>query len=398
MAEGGMHSLKQALSALTAGVTPLEVERVALADTGGRVLADTLVAHHDIPPFDNSAMDGYALRAADAGRILSVSQSVRAGQAPVPLEAGTCARIFTGAPLPEGADSVVMQERVEPGAGGVFVPTPLERGNNVRARGREIVTGATLIETGTRLDSAALGLLASQGYTHVPVYRRPRVALLSTGDELRMPGEPLAPGQIYNSNRFMLGDLLPRFGAELVLVEHVADTLKATLEALGRAAAGADVVVTSGGVSVGEADHVRHALERLGRLDLWRLAIRPGKPLALGRIGQARFVGLAGNPVSSFVGAWLFLRPLLGALQGAPHMQTLESLTARADFETATTGRTHYMRVTLSHGEGEYRAHAFPDQDSSILRSCVGADALAVVAPHTAVAPGDRITCLRLLP
>lgn len=398
MADGEMHSLEQALSALLAGVMPLGVESVALAEAGGRVLAETLAAHHDIPPFDNSAMDGYALRAADAGQRLRVSQRIQAGQAPTPLEANTCARIFTGAPLPEGADCVVMQERVEPGDSGVSIPGPLAPGQNVRVRGREIEAGAPLIEAGVRLESAAIGFLASQGYARVPVYRRPRIALLSTGDELKMPGEALAPGQIYNSNRFMLGDLLPRFGAEPVMVEHTRDTLEATLDALERAAACADVVVTTGGVSVGEADHVREALERLGKLDLWRLAIRPGKPLALGRIGKARFVGLAGNPVSSFVGAWLFLRPLLGALQGAQDRQALASITARADFETDTAGRTHYMRVTLQHQSGEYRACAFPDQDSSILRSCVGADALAVIAPNKAIRPGDQITCLLLLP
>ncbi len=391
-----MHTLEQALAALLADVAPLSTERVSLAMAAGRVLAETLTAQLDTPPFDNSAMDGYALRAADAGRVLPVSQRIMAGDAAAPLAANSCARIFTGAPLPAGADSVVMQEQVESRDDGVYIPAPLAQGNSVRTRGREITCGETLIEAGTRLNSAALGFIAGQGIAEVAVTRRPRIALLSTGDELKMPGETLAPGQIYNSNRFMLSDLLPRFGAELTRVEHVADTSQATREALARAAAETDVVVTTGGVSVGEADHVRDALEQLGQLDLWRLSIRPGKPLALGRIGDTRFVGLAGNPVSAFVGAWLFLRPLLGALQGAAAMSELPRISARAAFDTTTAARSHYMRVALTFEGGEYHAHAFADQDSSILRSCVQADALAVIPANSSVSVGDIVSCLRL--
>lgn len=398
MADSGrLHTPREALDSLSKGLAPLECEWIALELAGDRVLAQTLHARHDTPPFDNSAMDGYALRAADSGRVLPVSQRIMAGQQAAPLGAGTCARIFTGAPLPEGADSVIMQEEVDIRDDGVFIPAGLEAGNSVRLQGREITTNEVLLREGTRLNSAALGFLAGQGFDRVPVYQKPRVALLFTGDELKLPGESLAPGQIYNGNRFMLMDLLPRFGAELSLVEQVPDTLEAMTQALERAARQVDVIVTTGGVSVGDADHVRCALESLGELDLWRLSIRPGKPLALGHIDQCRFVGLAGNPVSSFVGAWLFLRPLLGGLQGCDAMQSLPEVTARAAFTTETAGRDHYMRVTLEWDGGSYQAHAFEDQDSSILRSCVTANALAVIKAHSQVAPGDRIRCLLLV-
>ncbi|WP_457808071.1 molybdopterin molybdotransferase MoeA [Kushneria sp. EE4] len=398
MADGGrLHTPQQALDSLSNGLEPLPLEWVALEAAGDRVLAQTLHARHDTPPFDNSSMDGYALRAADSGRVLSISQRIMAGQQSAPLEEGTCARIFTGAPLPEGADSVIMQEQVEARDEGVFIPAGLEVGNSVRLKGREITTDEVLVHQGTRLNSAALGFLAGQGFDRVPVYRKPRVALLFTGDELKLPGETLAPGQIYNGNRFMLMDLLPRFGAELSLVEQVPDTLEAMTQALERASRQVDVIVTTGGVSVGDADYVRRALESLGELDLWRLSIRPGKPLALGHIDQCRFVGLAGNPVSSFVGAWLFLRPLMGGLQGCEAMHSLPEVTARATFDTETAGRDHYMRVALTwDGEG-YRAEAFEDQDSSILRSCVTANALAVIGAHSRVTSGDSVRCLLLV-
>ncbi|ARS53951.1 gephyrin-like molybdotransferase Glp [Kushneria konosiri] len=391
-----LHTPQEALKALSADLAPLPCEWVRLETAGDRVLAQTLYARHDTPPFNNSAMDGYALRAGDSGRVLPVSQRIMAGQSGTALEEGTCARIFTGAPLPEGADSVIMQEEVDVRDEGVFIPAGLETGNSVRLKGREIRIGEVLVSRGTRLNSAALGFLAGQGFDQVPVYRKPRVALLFTGDELKLPGESLAPGQIYNGNRFMLMDLLVRFGAELTLVEQVPDTLEAMTQALEHASHLVDVIVTTGGVSVGDADYVRRALESLGRLDLWRLSIRPGKPLALGHIGPCRFVGLAGNPVSSFVGAWLFLRPLLGGMQGCDDMRALPEVTAQAEFQTETAGRDHYMRVTLQWDGDGYRAQAFEDQDSSILRSCVSANALAVIRANSKIMPGERVRCLLL--
>ncbi|WP_447957058.1 molybdopterin molybdotransferase MoeA [Vreelandella sp. EE7] len=399
--------IEQALEALLGDVTPLGAEHVTLANAAGRVLAVDAVATLDVPAFDNSAMDGYALRAADAGGWLPVSQRIAAGSPAAPLAPNTCARIFTGGELPKGADCVVMQEEVqcsgERGGERARIPAGIAPGNSVRRRARDVAKGATLIEAGTRLNAAALGHLAGQGIAHVEVRRRPRVALLSTGDEVVEPGTPLKPGQLYNSNRPMLKHLLETFGAEVVQLESVPDSAERTQQCLKEAAALSDVVITTGGVSVGEEDHVKNALQMLGRLDLWRLAIRPGKPLALGRLPRedaslARFVGLPGNPVSGFVGAWLFLRPLMGALLGCPALGSLPRLSAVAAFSTTTGPRQHYMRVTLSFTPAGIEASAFEDQDSSVLSSCVAADGLAVIDPHQTVEPGDTVACLWLQP
>lgn len=396
MAELG--TVEQALAALLDGVVALESETLALEQAGGRVLACDQVARLDVPAFDNSAMDGYALKAADAGQWLAVSQRVAAGRAPAPLAPGTCARIFTGAPVPPGADCVVMQERVERDGEQALVPADVASGDSVRVRGRDVCSGAVLLEAGTRLSAAALGHLAGQGVVEVPVRRRPRIALLSTGDEVIDPGTPLEAGQLYNTNRPMLTELLQHFGAEVISRVSVPDDPSATLTIIRQAAEDADVVVSTGGVSVGEEDHVKASLETLGQLDLWRLAIRPGKPLALGRLparrGEARFVGLPGNPVSGFVGAWLFLRPLMGALLGCTALDALPRITARADFATRTGPRSHYMRVTLSFTPEGVVATAFADQNSGVLSSCVGADALAVIPANASVAAGDTLTCL----
>ncbi|GAB2713414.1 molybdopterin molybdotransferase MoeA [Halomonas garicola] len=393
-------TVEQALGALLEGVTPLESEPLLLDHAGGRVLAADQIARLNVPDFDNSAMDGYALRAADGGQWLSVSQRVAAGSAPEPLAPGTCARLFTGAPVPPGADCVVMQERVEREGERARFPEELTVGDSIRRRGRDVASGSVLLAAGTRLDAAALGHLAGQGVVEVEVRRRPRVALLSTGDEVIDPGTPLGPGQLYNTNRPMLKRLLESFGAEVTRCVNVPDDFDETRAILGEVAFDADVVISTGGVSVGEEDHVKHALESLGQLDLWRLAIRPGKPLALGRLpnarngGDTRFIGLPGNPVSSFVGAWLFLRPLMGAFSGCPALDALPAIPATADFATRTGPRSHYMRAALAFTPEGPVATAFADQNSGVLSSCVGADALVVVPAHTAVEKGDAVTCL----
>jgi molybdopterin molybdotransferase len=393
--------IDDALSALLADIHPLTSERIALTDAPGRVLAEDVSARLDVPGFDNSAMDGYALRAADAGKRLPVSQRIAAGVPATPLAPGTCARIFTGGEIPPGADCVVMQERVERDGEVADIPAHIPAGDNIRRRGRDVPAGATLLTAGTRLEAAALGHLAGQGVVEVNVRRRPKVALLSTGDELVDPGKPLAPGQLYNSNRPMLKRLLENFGADVVSVVSVPDDFAQTVALLQQAAENADVVVSTGGVSVGEEDHVKAALQQLGELNLWRLAIRPGKPLALGRLptlrGEARFVGLPGNPVSSFVGAWLFLRPLMGALLATPALASLPEITARARFSTATGPRQHYMRVRLRFTTDGAVAEAFGDQNSGVLSSCIDADALAVIPPETQVSEGDSVACLWLV-
>ncbi|MFG6177256.1 gephyrin-like molybdotransferase Glp [Halomonas sp. THAF12] len=392
--------VEAALTALLEDVVPLGAERLPTSEATGRVLAEDVAAQLDVPPFDNSAMDGYALHHDDAGRWLPVRQRIAAGAVATPLERGSCARIFTGGEIPPGADCVVMQEKIELDGEKARVPADVPAGDNLRRRGRDVAAGGCLLQAGTRLDAAALGHLAGQGITEVSVRRRPRVALLSTGDEIVEPGQPLGPGQIYNSNRPMLRELLTRFGADVIQVASVPDTAEGTRRLLSQAAEQADVVITTGGVSVGEEDHVRGAVEALGQLDLWRLAIRPGKPLALGRLpganGEVRFVGLPGNPVSGFVGAWLFLRPLMGALLNCPVLGSLPRLTARTAFETQTGPRQHYMRVTLDFTAEGITAHAFRDQNSGVLSSCVGADALAIVPSETSLAKGDAVDCLWL--
>nr|WP_299241161.1 gephyrin-like molybdotransferase Glp [uncultured Halomonas sp.] len=401
-ASDGMQSVEAAIEALLNGLNPVDVELIATADAAGRILAEDVEARLDVPPADNSAMDGYALRAGNAGQVLPISQRVAAGHAPQPLAPDSCARIFTGGEIPPGADCVVMQEKVEECAEGMRMPENIPRGDNIRRRGRDVQRGALLLSAGIRLEAAALGHLAGQGITEVAVRCRPRVALLSTGDEIIDPGTPLKPGQIYNSNRPMLKRLLERFGAEVIMAVSVPDDFEATCQTLRQAAEQADVVVSTGGVSVGEEDHVKHALESLGQLDLWRLAMRPGKPLALGRLprstgeranDEARFVGLPGNPVSGFVGAWIFLRPLVGALLGCPELSSLPAMHARSDFSTTTQARRHYMRVMLEFGTVGIVARAFDDQNSAVLSSCIEADALAVIPANSTIKQGDMIEC-----
>jgi len=396
-----LQSIDTALAALLRDVAPVAAEPLPCDEAAGRVLAESLEARLDVPAFDNSAMDGYALHHQDAGKRLPIAQRIAAGVPARPLAPGTCARIFTGGEIPPGADCVVMQERVDVAANLAAIPTDIPEGDNIRRRGRDVAAGDRLLAAGERLEAAALGHLAGQGITEVVVRRRPKVALLSTGDEIVDPGQPLASGQIYNSNRPMLKRLLKRFGATLTLVTSIPDDPTGTRETLKAAALQADLVISTGGVSVGEEDHVKAALESLGQLDLWRLAIRPGKPLALGRLPgrdgeRVRFVGLPGNPVSCFVGAWLFLRPLLGALQGCPALAQLPCLRARADFSTSTGPRRHYMRVRLEFGREGIVARAFRDQNSGVLSSCINADALAVIPAESRVEPGDDVDCLWL--
>ncbi|UYV18908.1 molybdopterin molybdotransferase MoeA [Halomonas qaidamensis] len=396
-----LQPISAALEALLADVTPLGAERVPLDAAAGRVLTDAVNAQLDVPPFDNSAMDGYALRASDAGKWLPISQRIAAGSPAVPLAPGSCARIFTGGEIPDGADCVVMQERVTQHGDQALMPDALPVGDNVRRQGRDVHQGELLLAAGERLEAAALGHLAGQGITQVSVRRRPRVALLSTGDEIVDPGTPLKPGQLYNSNRPMLKRLLENFGAEVVQRVSVPDDYAQTVKLLTQAASVADVVVSTGGVSVGEEDHVKAALETLGQLDMWKLAIRPGKPLALGRLpredgSEARFVGLPGNPVSGFVGAWLFLRPLIGSLLGCSALSALPALMATANFNTSTGPRQHYMRVALRFSEEGVIADAFEDQNSGVLSSCISADALAVIDPHQQIEKGTPVRCLWL--
>ncbi len=376
------------------------------AQTLGRALAAPVVSSLDVPPADNSSMDGYALRFADLSPdvVLPVSQRIAAGAVGTPLEAGTAARIFTGAPIPPGADTVVMQEQCEPLAidapeerARIRVTGPVEPGQWIRRRGEDVTRGCTVLAAGTRLTPQALGLAASVGAATLRVLRRPRVALFSTGDELVMPGDPLPPGAIYNSNRFTLRALLEAAGCEVDDLGIVPDQLDATRQALRRAAQGNDLIITSGGVSVGEEDHLKPAVRAEGRLDLWQMAIKPGKPLAFGAVhrekGEALFIGLPGNPVSSFVTFLLAVAPVLRALQGLPSALP-RGLPLPAGFDWPKPDkRREFLRVQLNE-QGELVL--FANQSSGVLTSAVWADGLVDNPPGQAIARGDTVRFLPL--
>lgn len=395
-------TLDEALARLLGAVSPLgETDAVSTFDGLGRVLAQDVRSLVDVPSADNSAMDGYALRCADvpaAGTVLAVSQRIPAGTVGVPLKAGTAARIFTGALVPEGADAVVMQEQCEALDGAVRINTEPQPGTAIRRRGEDLARDAVALRRGLRLTPQALGLAATAGAAVLTVARRPRVALFSTGDELAMPGEPLKPGAIYNSNRFTLRALILALGCECTDLGIVPDQLAATRDALRRAAQGHDLIVTSGGVSVGEEDHLKPAVQAEGTLDLWQMAIKPGKPLAFGSVrradsGIAWFVGLPGNPVSSFVTFLLAVRPLLLKLQGATALQPV-GVPMRADFDWPRADkRREFLRARRNERGG---LDLFTNQGSGVLTSTVWADGLIDNPPETPIRAGDTVRFIPL--
>lgn len=369
-----------------------EQEEVALADADGRVLAEPLVAGLDLPPWDNSAMDGYALRLADwSGEPLVVSQRIQAGSAPGPLQPGTCARIFTGAPLPEGADTVEMQENAEVlDDGRVRFIEPMSARQNVRPKGQETRSGETVLDAGTLLGPIEMGLAATLGAARLQVRRRPRVAVLSTGDELVAPGQPLGPGQIYNSNRTLLITWLRRLGCEVVDGGILADDLELTRKALGELT-GVDLILSTGGVSVGEADFLGLALREAGELALWKLAIKPGKPLTFGHFQGVPVIGLPGNPASTLVTFGLLTRPYLLRRLGVDKVAPL-GFPVPAGFTWSKPGnRREYLRARLENG----RAVIYRNQSSGVLRSAAWAEGLVEVLEGTTLAEGDS---LRFIP
>ena len=389
-------SFDEAYAKLLGFVRPVrEVESVDTMLASGRVLAVMLNSSISQPPMDNSAMDGYALRAADvpvAGTRLAVSQRIPAGSVGHALLPGTAARIFTGAPLPAGADTVVMQELCEHDGDHVLINTVPTLGEAVRRRGQDISVGEQVLPAGVRLTPQALALAASVGAAQLPVYRRLKVAVFSTGNELVMPGEPLPPGAIYNSNRFLLRALLADLGCEVEDFGIVPDRLDLTREVLRRAAEGHDLIVTSGGVSVGEEDHVKPAVEAEGRLDMWKIAMKPGKPLAYGRVHAAAFIGLPGNPVSSFVTFLLMVRPFVLASQGCAEVGA-QSMLLRADFDWPRPDRRReFLRARMNASGG---VELFANQGSAALNSTVWANGLVDIPAGTTVKRGEM---LRFLP
>ena len=391
----GLMPVEAALQRLLtmAEATPvIETQRVALGEAAGRVLAEPLIAGLDLPPWPNSAMDGYALRLADwTGEALPVSQRIQAGSAPEPLQPGSCARIFTGAPMPLGADTVEMQENAVLGDDGrVSFSEPLRLGQNVRAQGQETRIGDEVLPAGTRLGPIELGLAASLGFAELPVRRRMRVAVLSTGDELVEPGQPLGPGQIYNSNRIVLINWLQRLGCAVVDAGILVDDLEQTRAALA-ALGDVDLILSTGGVSVGEADFLGLALREEGELALWKLAIKPGKPLTCGHFRGVPVIGLPGNPASTLVTFALLARPYLLRRLGVQRVEPL-GFNVPAGFAWTKPGkRREYLRARLENG----RVLPYPNQSSGVLRSAAWAEGFAEVLEDTTLAIGDS---LRFIP
>ncbi|MES3000100.1 MAG: gephyrin-like molybdotransferase Glp [Pseudomonadota bacterium] len=397
-----LRPLDDALAELLGHARLLEgTEEVSTFDADGRVLAQDLVSALQVPPQDNSSMDGYAVRASEAaheGAVLPVSQRIPAGAAAEPLAAASVARIFTGASIPEGADAVVMQEDTEPaGEQIVRILRAPQPGQWIRRSGEDVTRGAVVLSKGQRLSVAALGLAGSIGMDQLTVARRPRVALFSTGDELVMPGEvapeQMKPGAIYNSNRFFLSALLRRLECEVRDYGIVPDKRDATVAALRHASEDNDLILTSGGVSVGEEDHIKPAVEELGSLDLWQIAIKPGKPFAYGRVGEAHFMGLPGNPVSSFVTFLLLVRPFLLKLQGATAVAP-GTMSMPAHFEWPRADkRREFLRVKRNTQGG---LDLFPNQSSGVLTSAAWADGLVDNPAGRTIAKGDMVTFIPL--
>ncbi|MEE9327884.1 MAG: gephyrin-like molybdotransferase Glp [Cocleimonas sp.] len=399
MSAGGCDSgqelmpIEDALALLLKSAKPItKTETVPIAEAQGRILANDLSSTINVPPHDNSAMDGYAVSSADLAdsteKMLPISQRIPAGNMGTELLRGTAARIFTGAPIPVGADAVVMQEVCTPeGDHSVRITGPVLVGKSVRKAGEDISTGDTILQSGTKLKPQDIGLAASVGIADVSVYRRLRVGIFFTGDELREPGEELEPGQIYNSNRPTMQSLLENLNCEVIDLGTVKDTLEATQSAMREAAKKTDLVMTSGGVSVGEEDYIRIALGELGQLDMWRINIKPGKPLAFGNINGIPFLGMPGNPVSVFATFCIFARPFILQTQGASETKA-NSFMVPANFEWTKAGKRHeYVRVRFNNGS----AQLFPHQGSGVLTSTSWANGLAIIPAGETMKQGDLI-------
>ena len=389
----------EAVAQMLAAARPLsETEFLPIEQALGRILAEPVSSTIKVPGWDNSAMDGYAVHFGDlteAGIRLPISQRIPAGQAGDPLQPGTAARIFTGAPVPRNADTVVIQEVCEQDGDHVIIKELPKDGANVRKAGEDITAGSDIISPGTKLAPQHLGLAVSVGVAEVTVYRKLKVALFASGDELIMPGNPLGPGQIYNSNQFTASGMLQALGCDVIQLGIVEDTLDTTCDALAQGAKEADLVLASGGVSVGEEDHVKPAVEKLGSLEMWKIAIRPGKPVAFGHIGDTPLIGTPGNPVSLFVTFLLFARPFILKMQGSNKLLPMP-LTAEAAFDWPKPDkRREFARARLEIGEdGKARVTTFPSRSSGVLSSVTWANGLAVIPERQTLKQGDSVQFL----
>jgi molybdopterin molybdotransferase len=397
-----MKTTQEALAHLLSRATPVDqVETVSTQDALGRILAKDILSQVDVPPMDNTQMDGYAVRTADIqkpGTSFKVSQRIPAGHVGTRLEPGTVARIFTGASIPDGADAVVMQELCELNGDEVKILELPAPGQWIRKQGEDLTAGQVCLTQGTLLRAQELGVAASAGYAQLPVFRKLKVAAFFTGDELTLPGEALKPGGIYNSNRDTLLACIRSLGCEATDLGIVPDTLEDTRAALRQAAQGHDLIITSGGVSVGEEDHVKPAVSAEGYLDLWQIAMKPGKPLAFGAVknpvnnpqgsSDTWFMGLPGNPVSSFVTFLLFVRPFIAKMQGRVNYQA-PSITMRADFDWLKPDRRNeFLRVRMN---AEGGLDLFPNQGSGVLTSASWADGLLDNPPSQVIKKGDLV-------
>ena len=396
---GPMMSVDEAVAMIAARVSAVDgVETVSLAAADGRILASAISAPLPLPPFTNSAVDGYAVRSGDLLRteeaVFPVTGRVQAGaSAQAPVEPGHAVRIFTGAPMPQGADTVFMQEDVRLDQGRVVLPAGLKPGANVRPAGEDIAAGHSALKSGQRLRPQDVALVAAFGLTHIDVRRRIRVAVFSTGDELVSPGAPRAAAQLFDSNRFMLMAMLVRLGCEVSDLGILGDDRAALANALKKAADAHDLILTTGGVSTGEEDHVKASVEDVGTLVLWRMAIKPGRPVAMGIIGGTPLIGLPGNPVASFVTFVHVVRPTVLALAGAAQQQ-LVPMPVRAAFSyKKKIARREYVRVNLRKGEdGVLEAVKFPREGAGLLSSLVDTDGLVELCEDiTQVEPGQTV-------